>query len=159
MSIAWLIAIVLIIVGFIGIVMPGLPGIGLMFGGMWLAAWSEHFARVGVATVVVLGILAVVSYGTEFAAAAAGVKRVGASKRAIIGSALGTIIGVFFGLPGVIVGPFAGAVIGELMAHADLVRAGRVGFAAWLGFLIGAVIKVGIAFIMLGIFIVSLLVP
>src|SRR6476646_7083199 len=120
--------------------MPGLPGIFLIFLGMWLAAWGEHFTRVGLTPVVVLGLLAAVSYGTEFIAAAAGVKRVGASKRAIIGSALGTILGVFFGLPGVVVGPFAGAVIGELTARPDVLRAGRVGLAAWMGFVVGVVI-------------------
>jgi uncharacterized protein YqgC (DUF456 family) len=59
---------------------------------------------------------------------------------------------LFFGLPGLIVGPFAGAVIGELTSHRDLRRAGRAGVAAWIGFLIGTVVKVSLAFAMIGIF-------
>ena len=71
------------------------------------------------------------------------------------GSAIGTIAGLFFGLPGLIIGPFAGAVIGELTAGRDLARAGRAGIVAWLGFLIGTVVKVGIAFAMVGIFLTA----
>src|SRR4029077_12656938 len=59
------------------------------------------------------------------------------------------------GLPGLIIGPFAGAVLGELIAHHDVGRAGRAGIAAWLGFLIGTVVKVGLAFAMVGIFLTA----
>ena len=104
-------------------------------------------------------VLAAASYAVELGAAAFGVKRVGASRRAMAGAAAGTLLGVFFGLPGVIIGPFAGAVIGELSARSDLAQAGRVGVAAWIGFLVGTVVKVGIAFIMLGIFLFALFVP
>ena len=106
-----------------------------------------------------LAVLAAASYAVELGAAAFGVKRVGASRRAMAGAAAGTLLGVFFGLPGVIIGPFAGAVIGELSARSDLAQAGRVGVAAWIGFLVGTVVKVGIAFIMLGIFLFALFVP
>ena len=155
----WMFAVALIIVGFVGIVVPGLPGTILVFAGMCLAAWADGFSRVGVGTIVVLAVLAAASYAVEFGAAAFGVKRVGASRRAMAGAAAGTLLGVFFGLPGVIIGPFAGAVIGELSARSDLAQAGRVGVAAWIGFLVGTVVKVGIAFIMLGIFLFALFVP
>ena len=78
------------------------------------------------ATVVVLGALAAASYVVEFSAAGLGVKRIGASRRAVVGAALGTMLGLFFGLPGVILGPFAGAVIGELSARSGLVQAARL---------------------------------
>lgn len=111
--------------------------------------------RVGAGTIVLLGIVTVASYVVDIATMALGMKRLGTTKRAMAGAAIGTIAGVFFGLPGLIIGPFAGAVIGELTAHRDLGRAGRAGVAAWLGFLIGTVVKVGLAFAMVGIFLTA----
>jgi uncharacterized protein YqgC (DUF456 family) len=72
------------------------------------------------------------------------------------GAALGTIAGLFFGLPGVIVGPFVGAVIGELTTNRDFAKAGKAGVAAWIGFAIGTAVKVALAFLMIGIFLVAL---
>jgi uncharacterized protein YqgC (DUF456 family) len=72
------------------------------------------------------------------------------------GAALGTLAGLFFGLPGVIIGPFAGAVIGELTTHRDFAKAGKAGVAAWIGFAIGTAVKVALAFLMIGIFLVAL---
>jgi uncharacterized protein len=158
-SLLWVLGIALIVIGCIGIVVPALPGTIFVFAGMCLAAWADGFARVSVGTIVLLGVLAVASYAAEFAAVALGVKRVGASRRAIVAAAVGTMVGAFFGLPGIIIGPFAGAVAGELSARSDLARAGRVGVAAWIGFLIGTVVKVGLTFIMLGIFLFALFVP
>jgi uncharacterized protein YqgC (DUF456 family) len=158
-ALLWMLAVALIVLGLACIVIPGLPGTILVFAGMWLAAWADGFTRVSVATVVVLGVLVAASYVVEFAAAGLGVKRVGASRRAILGAALGTMLGLFFGLPGVIVGPFAGAVIGELSARSGLAQAARVGVAAWIGLIVGAVVRVGVAFLMLGIFLIALFVP
>jgi uncharacterized protein YqgC (DUF456 family) len=150
----WTLAVALVIVGLIGIVMPALPGHLLVFGGLVLAAWAGDFQRVGIATLVVIGLLAAASYGVDFAAAALGAKHLGASKRAMAGAALGTLLGLFLGLPGVIVGPFIGAMVGELTANRDWKRAGKAGVAAWIGFAIGTAVKVAIAFAMIGIFIV-----
>ena len=72
-------------------------------------------------------------------------------------AALGTLFGLVFGLPGVIIGPFVGAVLGELTANRNLVRAGRAGVAAWIGFALGIAAKVGLVFVMLGIFLVAFL--
>lgn len=148
----WTLAVVLIAVGLIGIVMPALPGTWLIFGGLVLAAWADGFARVGVWTLAVIGVIAAASYFVDFAAAALGARKLGASTRAMAGAALGTLAGLFFGLPGLIVGPFVGAVIGELTTHRDWKRAGRAGVAAWIGFAIGTAVKVGLAFAMIAIF-------
>jgi uncharacterized protein len=67
------------------------------------------------------------------------------------------VLGLFLGLPGLIIGPFAGAVLGELSAHRDLKRAGRAGVAAWIGFAIGTAVKVALAFSMIAIFIAAYL--
>jgi uncharacterized protein YqgC (DUF456 family) len=120
--------------------------------GLVLAAWADGFARVGVWTLVVIAVIGAASYLVDFAAAALGAKKLGASPRAMIGAGLGTLLGLFLGLPGIIVGPFLGAVIGELTVHRNWAKVGKAGVAAWLGFLVGMAVKVGIAFFMLAIF-------
>jgi len=81
-----------------------------------------------------------------------GAKRVGASPKALIGAAIGGAIGVFFGLPGILLGPFVGAVLGELIARGGFAQAARVGVGTWLGLLFAAVAKLVIAFLMVGAF-------
>jgi uncharacterized protein YqgC (DUF456 family) len=117
-----------------------------------LAAWADGFARVGAGTLVVLGVMTVASYFVDVATMALGMKHMGTTKRAMTGAAIGTIVGLFFGLPGIVIGPFAGAVLGELTVHRRLGRAGSAGVAAWIGFLLGTAVKVGLAFAMVGLF-------
>jgi uncharacterized protein len=148
----WVLAVALVLVGLVGVVLPALPGTILIFAGLVLAAWADHFTRVGGLTLAIIGVIGAASYGVDFVAAALGARHLGASPRAMAGAALGTIAGLFFGLPGIIIGPFAGAVIGELTVNRDVARAGRAGVAAWIGFVIGMAVKVGIAFLMIAIF-------
>lgn len=152
----WVLASILVIVGLAGILLPALPGTVLIFAGLLLAAWADGFARVGAGTLVWLGLIAAASYGVDIFAAALGVRRLGASSRAMAGAAIGTVLGLFLGLPGLILGPFAGAVAGELTIHRDLGRAGRAGVAAWIGFAIGTAVKVALAFSMIAIFLAGL---
>jgi uncharacterized protein len=154
----WILAIVLMVVGAAGIILPALPGIPLMFAGMVVAAAIDDFQRIGWITLSVLGFLTVFSVVMEFAASALGAKHVGASKQAIWGALLGTVVGIFFGIPGLVLGPFIGAVIAELAAHGQIDRASRVGVATWIGLIFGTLVKIAIAFAMIGIFIVAYLV-
>ena len=98
------------------------------------------------------------SYLVDFAAAALGAKKFGASPRAMLGAGLGTLAGLFLGPLGIIFGPFVGAIIGELTVHRDMAKVGKAGLAAWIGFLIGMAVKVGIAFVMIAIFLSALFV-
>lgn len=145
-------AALLIVVGLVGTILPILPGVPLVFGGMLLAAWADGFAHVGTRTLVVLGLLTVFTIIVDFVAGILGAKKVGASRYAVIGAVLGTVIGIFFGLPGLLLGPLFGALVGELVAGGTLRKATSVGVGAWLGFLVGAVLKLAICFAMLGIF-------
>ncbi len=148
-------AIILVIIGLAGTVLPALPGVPLIFGGLLLIAYQDSFNKVGVVTIVILGILAAIAFAVDYVAAIYGAKRVGASKLAIIGAAVGTISGIFLGFVGLIFGPFVGAAIGEFLTRQDALQAGKVGLATWLGIVIGVAVKLGIAFLMVGIFIVS----
>ena len=150
--ILWILAVAFVVVGVVGIVLPALPGTVLIFVGLLLAAWADHFQRVGPLTLTIIGVIGAASYGIDFVAAALGAQHLGASKRAMAGAALGTLLGLFLGLPGIIIGPFIGAVIGEVTLHRDWKRVGKAGIAAWIGFAIGTAVKVGIAFLMIGLF-------
>jgi uncharacterized protein len=151
----WILAIALIAVGIVGIVLPALPGHVLIFAGLLLAAWADHFQRVGAGMLIVIGLMGAASYGVDFVATALGARHLGASKRAMVGAGLGTLLGFFLGLPGIVIGPFIGAVIGELTVHRDWKRVGKAGVAAWIGFAIGTAVKVSIAFVMLGLFLLA----
>ncbi len=151
----WIISIVLILAGLAGLIIPMIPGIPFMFAGFLIAAWIDKFQTVGLFTIFILGILTVVSVVIDFIAAGFGAKRVGASREAVIGAILGTIFGLSAGFIGVIAGPFIGAALGEYLARRDISEAGNVGLGTWLGIMIGTVAKIGLAFMMLGIFIVS----
>ncbi len=153
----YLMAAVLVLVGLIGTVLPALPGLPVVFTGMLLAAWAGGFQQVGIPVLVVLGVLTLLSLAVDFWATALGAKRVGASRKAMIGAMLGTFAGLFFGPIGLLLGPFAGALAGELshrrrLGSSDLGDAARIGFGTWLGILFGIVLKLGLAFAMLGLF-------
>lgn len=154
----WVVAVALIVVGVIGTVLPALPGVILVFGGIALAAWIDDFTRIPVWVVLLLGAMTAVAWIVDYAAAAMGAKRVGASKFAIFGALIGTFVGVFTGLWGLLFMPLVGAAIGEFVAQRDFRRAGTVGLATWLGMLLGTAIKIAIVFTMLGVFVVALMV-
>jgi len=154
----WVIAVAMIVIGLAGTVLPVLPGAPLIFGGIALAAWIDGFARISVWIVLVLGVLAAIAFAVDYLAAVLGARRAGASRLAVLGAAIGAVVGLFAGLVGVVVLPFVGAVIGEFVAQRDVWRAGRVGFATWIGLAVGTAVKVAIAFTMVGVFIAALLV-
>ena len=156
-TVFYLLAALLVIVGLIGTVLPALPGLPLVYAGMLLAAWAEGFQRIGIPMLVLLGLLTLFSLGIDLWATAHGAKRVGASRLAVVGAMLGTLGGLLFGPIGLLAGPFAGALAGELLHRRSLDKAhlgdaAKIGFGTWLGILFGTVLKLGLAFAMLGLF-------
>lgn len=147
----------LIIIGLLGTVLPILPGIPLAFLGMVLAAWAGGFKEISAITLVLLGLLTLASVAIDFLASAIGAKRAGASKLAIIGAGIGSLIGVlFFSLPGLIIGPFVGVMVVETAKGKSMREASKIGFATWIGMAVGMALKVGLAFTMLGVFLFAL---
>lgn len=156
-SLYYALAVLLVLVGIAGTVLPAIPGLPLVFAGMLLAAWAGDFQQIGGWTLLVLAVLTMVSIGVDFLASAAGARRVGASRLAMIGALVGTVVGLLFGLVGVFAGPFVGAVAGELIdrrgiAHRHLGHATRVGIGTWFGIFVGIVLKLTLAFAMVGVF-------
>ncbi|GLS03638.1 membrane protein [Chitiniphilus shinanonensis] len=148
----YLLAAILVLVGFLGTLLPMLPGTPLIFGGMLVAAWADGFQRVGWLPFLILGFLLLLSVVLDYVAGALGAKKYGASKEALWGSILGSLLGIFAGLPGLLLGPFVGAALGEYYARRDLEQAGKVGVATWIGLILGAIAKVAVALAMLGVF-------
>lgn len=148
----WILAALLVLVGLAGSVLPALPGVPLVFAGLFIAAWAGDFARVSWPTLLLLGLLTLLSFVIDFAATALGAKRVGATRLAIVGALLGTLAGVFLGLAGLIIGPFLGAVVGELLSHGQVQQAARAGVATWMGLIFGTLAKLALVFTMLGVF-------
>ena len=149
----WVLAVVLILVGILGLLLPALPGAPLLFGGLLVAAWLEDFAYVGPWTLALLAIMAALTYVIDFLAAALGAKGFGATKYAMVGAFVGALVGIFFGLPGILLGPFFGAVLGELLADRSLQEASAAGLGATIGLALGVAAKMALAFSMLGIFV------
>jgi len=152
----WLASAALILLGLLGTVLPLLPGTLLVWGGVLLGAWIDDFTRVGVGTVIVVSVLAVLAWALDFVAGLLGARRAGASKQALVGAALGTVLGLFMGLVGVLFMPLVGAAVGEYWAQKNQQRAAKVALATWLGLMLGMVAKVVLSFVMVGIFLVAL---
>ena len=146
-------AVILVLVGIGGVILPALPGLPLVFAGMLLAAWAGDFQQIGWFPLVVLGVMTLLSVAVDFFATMMGAKRVGASRKALIGAMVGTFAGLFFGPIGLFVGPFVGALLGELWHGREIGQATKVGLGTWLGILLGIVLKLGLAFGMLGLFV------
>jgi len=141
-----------------GLIVPVLAGTLLVFLGLVVAASIDGFEKVGWIPIVLLGLLAASSYAIDVIATVHGTKRVGASRHAMIGALIGSIVGLFFGIPGILVGPFAGAAVGEYIVRRDAKQAGKAGLGTWLGLVIGGVLKIGLICVMIGIFIIAYLV-
>jgi len=156
-TLLWVLCVALIVLGLAGTVLPVLPGTLLVWAGIMLGAWIDDFARVSVTTVVVVSVLGVVAWGLDYAAGLLGAQKAGASKQALLGAAVGTVVGLFMGLVGVLFTPLVGAAVGEYMARKDQARAVKVGLATWVGIMLGLLAKVVLAFIMVGVFAAALL--
>jgi len=148
----YLLAAALIIGGLVGSVLPALPGLPMIFGGVWLVAGVDGYRHIGLWWLLLIGSLGAAGVIIEFVASALGAKRLGASRQALWGAGLGTMAGMFFGVPGLIFGPFIGALLGELASGKSVLRSAHVGIGTWLGLLLGTLMKLVISFVMVGLF-------
>lgn len=148
----YLVGALLVLIGIAGIILPALPGVPLVFAGLLVAAWGDGFERVGWLPLVVLGALTIISVVVDVLSTVIGAQKVGASKLALLGSAIGTVVGLFFMPIGLFVGPFAGALIGEYLHGRKLGQATKVGLGTWLGIVLGIAFKMGLAMAMVGVF-------
>lgn len=141
----------LVALGFLGLVMPGLPGTPLVFVGILAVAWADGFSRIGVLVLGLLALLTAASVVVDYVAGVLGARKAGASAWGVAGGIAGLAAGLFFAPVGIVVGPLVGAVGFEYWRNPDARAALRAGAGVVIGFLAGAVLKIVIACAMLGI--------
>ena len=133
-------AIVLMIAGIAGCLLPVLPGPPLSYLGLVVLHFTR-FADVSKNLFIILAIVAIVVTVIDYVVPIWGTRRFGGSKYGMRGATVGLIIGLFLGPPGIIIGPFIGAVVGELIFKDDIKYALKAGFGSLLGFLTGVGLK------------------
>src|SRR4051794_14704914 len=122
----------------------------LMFAGALAIAAADGFTRVGWLTLALIGVLAVVGFLVDHAATVLGARKAGASGWGLAGAVLGLVVGLAFGLPGIVLGPAIGAVLLEYAKNQEFRRAAKAGAGVFVGFVVGTVLKYTIAVVMLG---------
>ena len=133
--------VVLIIGGILGCVLPVLPGPPLSYIGLLLLHFTQRY-QFSTRFLIIWAIITTVVYVLDYVIPSLGTKKFGGSKRGIWGSMIGLVIGLFFFPPyGIIIGPFLGAIIGELTSGKDSGTALKSGFGAFIGFLAGTLLK------------------
>jgi uncharacterized protein YqgC (DUF456 family) len=146
-----ILAILVFIIGFIGCFLPVLPGPPVSFVGMIILHFSDRFGGYSTLFLLSFGLLALVVQILDYIVPAWGTKKFGGTKHGTWGSIIGLIFGIFilpsivvigpFGLFGIILGPFVGALIGETMAGQKSDKALRAAFGSFIGFLGGTLMK------------------
>jgi len=152
----WLFTIALFAVGLIGAIAPILPGTTII-----LAAAIIHRLMlgsqnsIGWKTIVVLLLLTLLSYVSDFLGSYFGAKYFGATRWGTFGAIVGALVGLFFGIIGLFVGPVIGAVAGEFIAGKRMIDAGRAGWGSLLGNLGAMGGKLVIGLVMITIFLIA----
>lgn len=141
-----IISILLCIVGFIGSIVPGLPGHPLNYLALWCLQWSIHpFTTI---TLIVFGILTVLVLVLDYLIPVWTGKKFGATRQGIIGSMIGMVAGIIFTPIGMLLGTFLGAIIGDMVAGRTTSQATRSGIATFMGTVISIGFKVALSGIM-----------
>lgn len=135
------VGIILILLGIIGCVLPVIPGPPLAYGGIIALHFTEK-AHFSTKFLIIWGIIVTIVTVLDYLIPAWGTKRFGGSKRGVWGSMIGLVLGLIFFPPfGIIIGPFLGAVIGELSAGNDSKSAFKSGLGSFIGFVLATLMK------------------
>jgi uncharacterized protein YqgC (DUF456 family) len=146
----WTLAILLMAVGFLGNILPVLPGNVLIFvGAIVHRLCLGEQQSIGWGTIIGLLVLLLVSSAIDFVSGALGAKVFGASRWAALGAIAGAIVGFFFGIIGLIVGPVIGVLIVEIVVQRKLVAAGKASVGTVIGAIGGMIGKLLIGALMI----------
>ena len=148
-TVIFIIAFVLLILGLLGSIIPGLPGPPLSFIGILLihfftgTQFSTSFLLTWVVIVVLVFLL-------DYFMQVWGVKKFGGGRKAILGTFLGLFMGLLFPPVGLLIGPFIGAFIGALLeVQDDNTRALKVAVGSFFGFVTGTILKLVVSSVLL----------
>ena len=152
-----ILAIVLMILGLLGCVLPVIPGPPLSFLGL-LAVEYTRWADFSTRFLVIMAVVALVVTVLDYVVPVWGTKRFGGSKAGMWGATIGMVVGIFFFPPiGLILGPLAGAIIAEALQGADSKKAITAGLGSLMGFLLGIGLKLAASLVMSFYFVKELL--
>jgi uncharacterized protein YqgC (DUF456 family) len=140
-------AIVFMVLGIIGCLVPVLPGPPLSFIGLMLLHISR-FGQFSSNVLITLGAITITVTLMDYIIPVWGTKKLGGSKYGTRGATVGLVIGLFLGPLGIIVGPFIGAVVGEMIFKDDISYAIKAGIGSLLGFMAGIGLKLAVSFIL-----------
>ena len=151
-----IISILLMLVGLGGVVVPFVPGIPLIWLGLAIYAFSTGFEAISLLTILILLVVTVALTVLDLLMPVWGAKKKQASKWGVLGAFLGTIVGIFIlGIWGIILGPFLGALAGEMLSGKGKDQALKSAWGTFLGFLLGTLTRLVFALVMLGFLIAS----
>lgn len=134
----------LVLVGFIGSILPIIPGPPISWAGLLLLKWTDFVDDHGAAYENALWILlffVILVTILDYVVPIMGTKKYGGSKRGVWGATIGVVVGLFFGPLGIIIGPFLGAYIGEISTGKKDKDALRAAWGSLMGFLLGVGLK------------------
>ena len=151
-TVLWVIIGALLLLGLAGTVVPFLPGTPLILVAALVHAIAYDWTPITVTRLLILSALTAIGYALHYAASALGARGAGGSKWAVVGALVGGIVGLFFGIPGLLLGPPLGAIAGELLKSGDLATSVRTGIAAFIGMVAGAIANVAIGVVMIALF-------
>lgn len=140
----------LLLAGLAGSVLPFLPGTPLIFLGALVHALATDFSPISAGRLLVLAGLTVLAYLLEYAGGALGAKKFGGSAWAVVGALVGAVVGLFFGPPGLVIGPILGAVAGELLKSGELQHSLKAGIGTLAGLALGLLARLALAVTMVG---------
>jgi uncharacterized protein YqgC (DUF456 family) len=155
-ALGYLVGFALLAAGVLGVVVPLLPGSLFLVAGTLAVAWADRFTRVGFGTVLFSAVLSAAIWAVDLTAAALGARMAKASRFAVLGASVGFLVGLFLGLPGILLGPAVGAILFEYARDPDFRQALRAGTGAFLGFVAGSVLKVALAMAVVGVVVLRL---
>jgi uncharacterized protein YqgC (DUF456 family) len=147
-----ILALLVMCLGLAGSVLPGLPSTPLVLAAA--LAHKLYFGETSAAwwVILVLAVMTLLSLVMDYLTSVYGAKRLGATWRGALGAILGGLVGLFFNLPGILLGPFVGAVLFELAGGREWKAASRAGIGATLGLVAGALGKLACCVAMMGAF-------
>ena len=131
----------LLLLAFVGCVVPVLPGPMLAFAGLLCARGMGSHDQPGIETLIAAGSFVAVVTLLDYVVPALGARRFNCSRLGVFGCVVGTIVGLFFMPVGLIVGPFAGALAGELLAGKEIRQSLKGAAGAFIGYVAGILLK------------------
>jgi hypothetical protein len=149
-----IISLLIMLGGLSGVILPVIPSTPLIWLGIFIYAVCDGFESISWLLLLIFAVLTIFSVVLDYFGGVIGAKKFGATKWGVVGSIVGGIGGFFMGgIIGIIIGPFLGAVLLELIFGKDLRGAFKSGVGTLVGFIGGAITKLAIGVIMIGIFI------